>query len=211
MSSRGRRQSRDRRSSSSNNNKNSAAKTCSLLQAAPLLLGVVHRGKQCLGSRDPERCKGTGACFEHSPATEGTSKETTEGTADTDRMTLHDPALPLPCLHARTHARTHARALATGTHSGSEVVTPRCQSKRKPSESSCARICAMFCVVHAAGDTLRSMAAFSAGSPKESQPIGWSTSKPRMRCTRAMQSLRVYTRTWPRWSAPEGYGNIDST
>ena len=40
---------------------------------------------------------------------------------------------------------------------------------------------AMFSYVHTAGCTPLSMAAFSAGRPKASHPIGWSTLNPRMR------------------------------
>lgn len=46
---------------------------------------------------------------------------------------------------------------------------------------SCAFIEAMFWYVQLAGWTPRSMAAFSAGMPKASQPIGCSTLKPRAR------------------------------
>jgi len=37
------------------------------------------------------------------------------------------------------------------------------------------RMFAMFSRVQAPGSTPRSMAAFSAGSPKASKPIGWTT------------------------------------
>jgi len=46
---------------------------------------------------------------------------------------------------------------------------------------SCLRMVAMFWRVHWAGGTWFSMAAFSAGSPKASQPMGWSTLKTRAR------------------------------
>ena len=45
---------------------------------------------------------------------------------------------------------------------------------------SCVRMFSMFSYVHTAGCTPLSMAAFSAGSPKASQPIGCSTLKPRI-------------------------------
>ena len=41
-----------------------------------------------------------------------------------------------------------------------------------------ARITAMFSRVHFAGWTFCFIAAFSAGRPKASQPMGWSTLKP---------------------------------
>jgi len=43
----------------------------------------------------------------------------------------------------------------------------------------------MLLLVHVRGCVLFWMAAFSAGKPKASQPMGWSTLKPRMRFTRA--------------------------
>ena len=46
---------------------------------------------------------------------------------------------------------------------------------------SCFRMVAMFCSVHGAGWILFSLAAFSAGSPKASQPMGCSTLKTRAR------------------------------
>ena len=42
------------------------------------------------------------------------------------------------------------------------------------------RMLSMFSYVHTAGCTPLSIAAFSAGSPKASQPIGCSTLKPRI-------------------------------
>ena len=46
----------------------------------------------------------------------------------------------------------------------------------------------MLSAVHRAGWTPCSMAAFSAGSPKASQPMGWSTRAPAMRRWRAITS-----------------------
>ncbi len=47
---------------------------------------------------------------------------------------------------------------------------------------------AMFWLVQIAGCVPRWMAAFSAGRPKESQPIGWSTWRPRIHWKRATAS-----------------------
>ena len=46
---------------------------------------------------------------------------------------------------------------------------------------SCARIRSMLAYVHSLGWMLREMAAFSAGRPKESKPIGNMTLQPFMR------------------------------
>ena len=46
---------------------------------------------------------------------------------------------------------------------------------------SCRRMTAMLFQVHSAGCAPSAMAAFSAGIPKASQPIGCRTSKPRAR------------------------------
>ena len=73
---------------------------------------------------------------------------------------------------------------------------------------SCVRMFSMFSWVHTAGWTPLSMAAFSAGSPKASQPIGCNTLKPRIHLKRASRSPMAYTRTCPMWMRPEGYGNI---
>ena len=59
------------------------------------------------------------------------------------------------------------------------VAISRFQSIDSPSGFICARIAAMFWYVHSPGATPRSIAAFSAGSPKASQPIGCSTLNPR--------------------------------
>ena len=59
-----------------------------------------------------------------------------------------------------------------------------------------------------AGWMLRSMAAFSAGRPKPSKPIGNITLKPCMRCMRATMSGPVIEYQWPICRSPEGYGYI---
>ena len=54
-----------------------------------------------------------------------------------------------------------------------------------------ARAWSMFLYVQAAAWVLSLMAAFSAGRPKASKPMGCSTSKPRMRAWRAIASPMV--------------------
>jgi hypothetical protein len=61
------------------------------------------------------------------------------------------------------------------------VANSRLQSSAKPSLFSWPRIVSIFARVHVPGWTFFSIAAFSAGIPKASQPIGWSTSKPFIR------------------------------
>ena len=51
--------------------------------------------------------------------------------------------------------------------------------------------CSMFLCVQTPACVLCLMAAFSAGRPKASKPMGCSTSKPRMRAWRAMASPMV--------------------
>ena len=77
--------------------------------------------------------------------------------------------------------------------------------------ASCAFMVEMFSRVHFPGWTPASKAAFSAGRPKASQPMGWSTLKPRARLWRASTSPSAKLRTWPTWMRPDGYGNISST
>jgi hypothetical protein len=55
------------------------------------------------------------------------------------------------------------------------------QSMEMPSELTSSLKVLMFFGVRTAGCTPSLMAAFSAGSPNESQPKGWSTSNPRLR------------------------------
>jgi hypothetical protein len=52
----------------------------------------------------------------------------------------------------------------------------------------CRRIAAIFASVHSAGGVLFFSAAFSAGRPKESQPMGCSTFEPRIHMKRASAS-----------------------
>ena len=51
-------------------------------------------------------------------------------------------------------------------------------------------------------------AAFSAGRPKASNPIGNSTFQPRIRKYRASVSDGAMANQWPTCRSPEGYGNI---
>ena len=62
-------------------------------------------------------------------------------------------------------------------YSGSQVLNSHCQSKSKPIFSSCSFMLLMLVLVHSAGSMPLYLAAFSAGSPKLSHPIGFTTSK----------------------------------
>ena len=55
------------------------------------------------------------------------------------------------------------------------------------------------------------IAAFSAGSPNESNPCGWRTRMPLRARKRVTTSPIVYTSMWPTCSVPEGYGSISRT
>ena len=54
------------------------------------------------------------------------------------------------------------------------------------------------------------MAAFSAGSPKQSKPIGNMTFRPCIRRMRATMSGPVTAYQWPMCTSPEVYGYIVS-
>ena len=69
---------------------------------------------------------------------------------------------------------------------------------------------AMFERVHSFGWIPRAIAAFSAGSPKASHPMGCSTLFPRIHMNLAMMSLMAKASAWPMWRSPEGYGNMCS-
>jgi hypothetical protein len=71
------------------------------------------------------------------------------------------------------------------------VAISRLQSKASPSATICAFIAAMFSRVHCAGGTPFFIAAFSAGRPKASQPIGIRTLRPARLSCRAIMSLMV--------------------
>jgi hypothetical protein len=68
----------------------------------------------------------------------------------------------------------------------------------------------MFDIVQSRGLTLFRIAAFSAGSPNASNPIGRKTFSPCMRRNRAIASVGVLMYQWPMWMSPEGYGYIVS-
>ena len=71
------------------------------------------------------------------------------------------------------------------------MAISRLQSIARPSACIWAFIAAMFCRVHFSGGTPFFIAAFSAGRPNASQPIGMSTFMPVMRRCRASMSLMV--------------------
>jgi len=77
------------------------------------------------------------------------------------------------------------------TYPSSVVASSRSQSYEKPSDLSCRLKLAMFSPVVTAGCVPVLIACCSAGSPNESHPIGWSTSKSRIRQYRAMMSDAV--------------------
>ncbi len=68
------------------------------------------------------------------------------------------------------------------------MTTSRLQSNMQPIERNWVRIRSMFAAVHSMGCAPRSIAAFSAGRPNESKPIGNITLKPCMRRMRATMS-----------------------
>ena len=71
------------------------------------------------------------------------------------------------------------------------MAISRLQSNARPSATICAFIAAMLSRVQRAGGTPFFIAAFSAGRPNASQPIGISTFMPVMRSWRASMSLIV--------------------
>jgi hypothetical protein len=68
----------------------------------------------------------------------------------------------------------------------------------------------MLAIVHSRGWKPPLIAAFSAGSPKASKPIGRNTLSPCIRRYRAIASVGVTMYQWPMCSAPDGYGYIVS-
>src|SRR5947209_3524088 len=93
--------------------------------------------------------------------------------------------------------RTQRRPLITSSHTMS-------QSNSTPIPINCSFIFEMFSTVHTPGSTPRSIAAFSAGRPKASHPIGCKTLYPFIRLKRARTSEIVYTRTCPICREPDG-------
>ena len=71
------------------------------------------------------------------------------------------------------------------------VLTSRLQSYENPRRWSCRRKVATLRSVVVRGWMPSRIAACSAGSPNASQPIGWSTLKPRIRLVRATMSVAV--------------------
>ena len=61
----------------------------------------------------------------------------------------------------------------------------------------------MHAAVQAAGCIRFLMAAFSAGSPKASKPIGKKTLSPCIRRKRAIASVGALMYQWPMWRSPE--------
>mmetsp|Transcript_27935 Transcript_27935/g.65201 ORF Transcript_27935/g.65201 Transcript_27935/m.65201 type:complete len:273 (-) Transcript_27935:352-1170(-) len=91
------------------------------------------------------------------------------------------------------------------TYASSVVASSRSQSYEKPSDLSCRLKLAIFCLVVTAGCVPVATACCSAGSPNESHPIGWSTSKSRIRQYLAMMSDAVYPSGCPTCKpAPDG-------
>ncbi len=68
----------------------------------------------------------------------------------------------------------------------------------------------MFAFVQSRGLTLFLIAAFSAGSPNASNPIGRNTFSPCIRWNRASASVGVLMYQCPMWRSPDGYGYIVS-
>ena len=68
----------------------------------------------------------------------------------------------------------------------------------------------MFCIVQARGCPPLLIAAFSAGSPNASKPIGKNTLSPCIRRKRAIASVGVTMYQWPMCRSPDGYGYIVS-
>ena len=67
-----------------------------------------------------------------------------------------------------------------------------------------ARILSMFAIVQVRGLTRFLIAAFSAGRPKASKPIGMKTLSPCIRRKRAFASVGVLAYQWPMCRSPEG-------
>ena len=68
----------------------------------------------------------------------------------------------------------------------------------------------MFLYVQSAGWVLFLIAAFSAGSPNASQPIGCSTFLPRRNQYLAIASPIAYASACPMCRSPDGYGNMST-
>jgi hypothetical protein len=88
------------------------------------------------------------------------------------------------------------------------VTTSALQSNVAPIVRSWRRMLAMFDIVQSRGLMLFLIAAFSAGSPNASNPIGRNTFSPCIRWNRAIASVGVLMYQWPMWMSPDGYGYI---
>jgi len=82
-------------------------------------------------------------------------------------------------------------------------MTSLSQSNIAPMLRSWPRILTMLSYVHLWGWMPCLIAAFSAGSPKASKPIGKKTLKPRIRRNRAAVSEGAIAYQWPQWRSPE--------
>ncbi len=90
------------------------------------------------------------------------------------------------------------------------MTTSAFQAKVAPIVRSWRRMLSTFFSVHSRGLTLFLIAAFSAGSPNESKPIGKKTFSPCMRWKRAIASVGVFAYQWPMWMLPDVYGYMVS-
>ena len=90
------------------------------------------------------------------------------------------------------------------------MTTSAFQAKVAPIERNWRRMFSMFDIVQVNGWPPFLIAAFSAGSPKASKPIGKKTLSPCIRRKRASASLGVMMYQWPMCRSPDGYGYIVS-
>ena len=90
------------------------------------------------------------------------------------------------------------------------MTTSASQSNVAPMLRSWARMVSMLRYVHSRGWILFLIAAFSAGSPNASNPIGRKTLSPCIRRKRAIASVGVLMYQWPMCRSPDGYGYIVS-
>ncbi|GIV00633.1 MAG: hypothetical protein KatS3mg014_2248 [Actinomycetota bacterium] len=80
----------------------------------------------------------------------------------------------------------------------------RVQSKDIPIRRKDRACCSMLAYVHSFGGIPRRIAAFSAGRPNASQPIGCRTLYPRIAAYRATTSPPLKASACPMWRSPEG-------
>ena len=90
------------------------------------------------------------------------------------------------------------------------MTTSRSQENIAPIVRNWRRMTSMFCIVQVNGWPPFRMAAFSAGSPNASKPIGKNTLNPCMRRKRARASVGVTMYQCPMCRSPDGYGYIVS-